>query len=307
MFVESHGRWPSTVPEFDERLTPSRIRARRGYPRNGARCRLGFRRSPTWRRSCCSRTQRLLRRRSPRPDTAARLMTEKRDTLVTTFARHGYRTIGDAGPAGAVARGRLCKFDRLRRSERLDYRGPPFGWWNLSDQFAIAKFDALEVSRPSRQPLFVFFPTVSTHTPFTPTPPYQPDWNRILTDTPYEQRELDRAWDETPDWLNLGPGYVNAVAYAYTSIAGYLRLRADRDFVLILIGDHQPPALVSGENARWDVPIHVIASRPEILESLRARGFQAGLRPTGPALTRMNKLVPIFLSAFGGQDEGRRN
>ena len=29
-----------------------------------------------------------------------------------------------------------------------------------------------------------------THTPFTPTPPYQPDWVRALTPTPYDDHVL---------------------------------------------------------------------------------------------------------------------
>jgi phosphatidylglycerophosphate synthase len=301
LFVESYGAITFDRPEYDERLTPSRAALDSAIHETGREVVSAFVESPTFGGGSWLAHLSLLSGVEVRgPDTYARLMTEKRETLVTTFARKGYRTIAVMpGLSERWPEGAFYKFDEIYGSQRLDYRGPPFGWWNLSDQFAIAKFDALEVNRPARQPLFVFFPTVSTHTPFTPTPPYQPDWNRILTDTPYEQKELDRAWDETPDWLNLGPGYVNAVAYAYTSIAGYLRLRADRDFVLILIGDHQPPAAVSGENARWDVPIHVIASRRAILESLRAHGFQTGLRPSGPSLTRMHALVPILLSALG--------
>ena len=101
--------------------------------------------------------------------------------------------------------------------------------------------------------------------------------------------------------MNLGPGYVDAVALCVRALAGYLRLRADRDLVLIVIGDHQPPAAVSGLQARWDVPVHVIASRPDVLERLRARGFQAGLRPSGPALVRMHAMLPILLDVFGSR------
>ena len=109
--------------------------------------------------------------------------------------------------------------------------------------------DELEVTRQPRRPLFVFFPTITTHVPFVPTPPYQPDWTRILTISPYDTKDLDEAWSDYPDWMNLGPSYVKALAYAYATIGGYLRLRADRDFVVLLIGDHQPPSLVSGDGA----------------------------------------------------------
>ena len=65
-----------------------------------------------------------------------------------------------------------------------------------------------------------------------------------------------------------------------------------------LIGDHQPPALVSGEGVPWDVPMHVITNRPEILASLRAKGFTQGLTPARPHLGQMHEVVPTLLDAF---------
>jgi hypothetical protein len=55
------------------------------------------------------------------------------------------------------------------------------------------------------------------------------------------------------DWLDLGPGYV-AVDYTLRSVAGYLRMRADRDLVMIVIGDHQPAAAVSESVPRGMYP-----------------------------------------------------
>jgi hypothetical protein len=92
---------------------------------------------------------------------------------------------------------------------------------------------------------------------------------------------------------------MNAMSYAYTTLAGYLRRRHDHDFVMILIGDHQPPALVSGEGASWDVPVHVITNRTAILDRLKADGFRDGLTPVRPDLGRMQTLLPMLLDAFG--------
>lgn len=235
--------------------------------------------------------------------TNARLMTAKRETLVTAFARHGYRTVAMMpGLWQNWPEGSFYGFDEIYSGERLDYKGPGFGWWDMPDQFALAKLDVLEVGRVSRPPLFVFFPTVSTHVPFTPTPPYQPDWARMLTDEPFDERDVRRASLEEADWMDLGPSYANALSYAYTSLTGYLRKRPDRDFVMILVGDHQPPALVSGEGASWNVPIHVIAprtARKSVLDRLRGHGFRSGLEPTRPSIGRMHTLLPVLLDAFG--------
>jgi len=231
--------------------------------------------------------------------TNVRLMAQERDTMVKAFGRRGYRTVAIMpGLLRGWPEGAFYGFEEIYDLSKLDYRGPPFGWWDITDQYAIARMDALEVEPQPRPPLFVFFPTITTHAPFTPAPPYQPDWARILTPTPYDPDELDRAWSDQPDWLNLGPSYMTSLVYAYATLGGYLRLRADRDLVVILIGDHQPPALVSGAGASWDVPVHVIASRPDLLDGLRQLGFGEGLAPPQPAIARMDGLLPILLDAF---------
>jgi hypothetical protein len=233
-------------------------------------------------------------------DTNARLMARPRDTMVTAFARQGYRTVAVMpGLQREWPEGRFYRFDQVYGSHELDYHGPPFGWWDVTDQYAFARLDALSLARRPRQPLFVFFPTISTHTPFTPTPPYQPDWARILTATPYDADELDRAWSQPPDWLDLGPGYTQALDYIHATLSGYLRLHSGRDLVMILVGDHQPPAAVSGEDASWDVPIHVIANRRELLDRLLQHGFRKGLEPTTQPLMKTNAMLPVLLDAFG--------
>ena len=233
------------------------------------------------------------------PDVNAMLMAQKRDTMVTFFKRHGYRTVAlMPGLWQAWPEGSFYDFDDIYGGERLAYRGPEFGWFDIPDEFALARFDALEGVRPSRPPLFMFFPTISTHTPFRPTPPYQSDWNRVVTDEPFDDVDLDRAFDQQADWLNLGPSYVDAMTYTYATLSGYLRKIGDRDVVIILLGDHQPPALVSGEGAPWDVPVHVITGRRDVLDRLVAKGFRRGLTPSRPDLSKMNQLLPVLLDAF---------
>jgi hypothetical protein len=234
------------------------------------------------------------------PDANALLMSEKRDTLVTAFARGGYRTVAVMpGMWQHWPEGVFYGFDEIHDGPRLDYRGPEFGWWALPDQFTMARMNALELDRQERRPMFVFFPTINTHAPFSPTPPYQPDWQRLLTDRPYETDALDRSFAEGVDWLNLAPSYLNALRYTYATIGGYLRERADQDLVMIIVGDHQPPAAVSGEGASWEVPVHIITNRDDVIERLREHGFSDGITPYRPGLGAMHALVPMLLDAFG--------
>jgi hypothetical protein len=193
--------------------------------------------------------------------------------------------------------GAFYGFDEIYGADRLNYHGPEFGWFAIPDEYALQRLDALEVSKAPRSPLFVFFPTISTHFPFNPIPPYQPDWSRMTDPHPYDGPSIVKAYGRELDWVNFTPVYAGAIAYDLTTIAGYLRLRADRDFVLIVLGDHQPAAAVSGTHASWNVPVHVIANRSAILDTLRADGFAEGLTPQR-SLGKMNELTAKLLDAF---------
>jgi hypothetical protein len=306
IFIESYGAVSWDRPSFAKPLAADRARFDADIHTTGRDVVSAYVESPTFGGNSWLAHISLLSGFEIRDEDAnVLLMTQKRDTLVTTFARRGYRAIAMMpGLQQSWPEGVFYGFDVIYDGRRLDYKGPPFGWWTIPDQFAAARLDAAEVdpsTRPSRAPVFVFFPTTGTHTPFTPTPPYQPNWPRMLTDHPYEDADVVGSWSQQPDWLNLGPSYVRALSATYTWLGGFLHRRADRDFVMILIGDHQPPAVVSGTGAPWDVPVHVIASRPAVLESLLAHGFRRGLAPARPTLTRMHELVPILLDAFSGQ------
>jgi hypothetical protein len=304
IFVESYGAITYDRPELRERLKVDRARFDLAIHDTKRDVVSAFVESPTFGGSSWLAHISLLSGIQVRDAaTNALLMTQKRDTLPTTFERHGYRTVAlmpglwQGWPEGA-----FYGFNEIYGGARLDYHGPKFGWFSIPDQFAMARFDALEINRPSRRPFFMFYPTISTHTPFSPTPPYQPDWQRILAPHPYDRADLDRAYAHDADWLNLGPSYADAMSYAFATLGGYLRVHADRDFIMILIGDHQPPALVSGEGAPWDVPVHVIASRRDVLDRLVPHGFRPGLIPARPKAGRMNELLPMLLDAFGDRE-----
>jgi hypothetical protein len=304
VFMESYGAITWQRPDLVARLAPDRVRLAEDIRAAGKGVVSTLVESPTFGGSSWFAHVSFLSGIEVRdPNTNAQLMMQHRETVVTEFARHGYRTLAVMpGLWAAWPEGVFYGFQDIYGGERLAYKGPQFGWWDIPDQFSVAQLDAREISRPARAPLFVFMPTVSTHTPFTPTPPYQPDWVRMLTDQPFDEAELKSAFRRQPDWMDLGPSYGNAVAYAYRVFGGYLRLRHGRDLVMIVIGDHQPPALVTGEGTSWDVPVHVISNRTAILDRLVAQGFRPGLDPGAAALTRMHQLLPILLDGFGDRE-----
>ena len=301
-FIESYGAVTFDDPQFNRRLQQPRAGLDAAIRDTGRSVVSAFVESPTFGGSSWfAHISFLSGLKVADPDLNALLMTEQRQTMVTTFARRGHRTIAMMpGLWYPWPEGAFYGFREIYDGWRIDYQGPAFGWWDMPDQFVLARLDEQETARSGRQPLFVFYPTVSTHAPFGPRAPYQPDWPRMLSSAPFEQPDLDRAYTEEPDWMNLGPDYVAAVAYAYETFAGYVRQRARGDYVMILIGDHQPPAVVSGERAPWDVPVHVVTNRADILDALTARGFRPGLTPSRPRLGQMHELTGMLMEVFSG-------
>ena len=72
----------------------------------------------------------------------------------------------------------------------------------------------------------MFFPTINTHIPFRPTPPYQPDWGRVLGPQPFDAEATAASFAHAPDWTHLGPAYADTVAYTFTYLGGFLRAAA---------------------------------------------------------------------------------
>jgi hypothetical protein len=308
VFIESYGAATYDRPALAPRVAAGRDALAAAAAASGRAIASAFVESPTFGGASWLAHASLLAGVEVRGgDTYNLLTTQRRDTLVHAFARAGYRTV--ALMPGLRQDWRegvaLYGFDAVYDAARLDYRGPAFGWWRIPDQYALGKLDRAEVAPSARRPLFVFFPTITSHAPFRPMPPYQPDWARLLSDEPFDAPVAKALQSERAEWTDLDPAYADAVGYALASLAGYLGERPGADFVLVILGDHQPPAGVAGEQPSWDVPVHVIASRRAIVDELVASGFTHGVAPQRTPIGRTHALTPLLLRAFGtGEQPG---
>ncbi len=301
VFIESYGAVTYDRAAFARTVAPARRALAAAAEDTGRKVVSGFVTSPTFGGLSWLAHLSLLSGVEVRdPDRYALLMSSRRDTLVTVFHNRGYRTVAlMPGLQQAWPEGAFYQFDTIYGELALDYRGWSFGWWNIPDQYSLARFNQVELSKPDRRPVFAVFPTINTHAPFSPTPPYQADWHRVLSTDPFDQADLDRSFAEPPDWLDLGPDYVRSVIYDLTALAGFVRERRGHDLVMIILGDHQPASMVSGTHAPWDVPVHIVAAPGPVLDRLVADGFQEGVDPPRAPLGRMNELGPMVVSAFG--------
>jgi hypothetical protein len=230
------------------------------------------------------------------------LLSSQRRTLVQHFGTQGWRTVGwMPGLQRDWPEGRFFGFDRIVDARSIGYAGPLFGPARLPDQAAMALLHAQELAAPQpRAPRFVVFPTLDSHAPFRPLAPFVADWARLAGPAPYTAQQLAVALDEPVSLRTPVPAYVQSIAGTWAWLGDYLQRLAPPGLVAIVLGDHQAFPGVSGEQASWDVPVHVIAHDPQLRQRLLDAGFGAGLAPHGPALADMHGLTPLLLRAFAG-------
>lgn len=227
------------------------------------------------------------------------LLTTQRPTLVTAFRNRGYETFG-MYPALSWdwPEKSFYRFDKFIDARDLAYKGPNLGYWKLPDQFALARLNQLYPIALETPKRFTFFPSITSHMPFHPVPPYLPDWKKILIEKPFDEAQMAAVNAQKEDWFNLRAGYTGMMDYNYQWLAGYLAQPRAREALFIVLGDHQPAGVVTGPGATWDVPVHVISSNPALLQRFVAQGFRPGLEPAEPRLGTLFDLTRILLSIF---------
>ncbi len=303
VFLESYGAVAFDHPEASRTLAPAREALARAVASSGRHVASAFVRSPTFGgASDLAHLGLLAGIDLSEPLRHDLLLTTGRPTLLGLFRARGYETTGFYPALSWDWPERVFYgYDRFVDGPALGYRGPHFGYWWLPDQYSIARFEELHPIRPDSPPQLLFFATITSHAPFRPVPPYQPDWSRLLSDHPYDEEDVARALADRIDWTDLFAPYVRTIEYTYTWLAGYLQQPAARDYVLVLIGDHQPVARVAGRGAPWDVPVHVVTSSEALMARFLALGFQPGIEPRRPVLGAMHELTQVLLDAFDGR------
>ena len=98
--------------------------------------------------------------------------------------------------------------------------------------------------------------------------------------------------------------YGESIEYSLSALVSFVTTYGDDDLVLVVLGDHQPATIVSGEDAGHDVPISIIARDPAVLDRISGWGWGDGLRPHPDApVWRMDAFRDRFLAAYGPEPQ----
>ncbi len=230
------------------------------------------------------------------------LVTTDRETLTSLFARAGWRTVASV-PANTRdwPQGAFYGFDHVYDSRNVGYRGPPFGYPTMPDQFTLEALHRLELAAHGRRPVMAEIDLISSHAPWSRTP-------RLISQDAVGDGSVFAGMPETlpseaeiwPDRDRVRAAYAEAVEYSLRALLAYLAAHADEDTVVVMLGDHQPATIVSGTDPGNDVPVTLIARDPGVTARVSGWGWVPGLRPTDAApVWRMDAFRDEFLEAFG--------
>lgn len=199
-------------------------------------------------------------------------------------------------PEGAV-----FGFDVVRNAADLGYRGLPFNFVTMPDQYTLSAFERLELrADPNRPPLLAQVALIGSHAPWLPVPPLL-DWDRLGDGSgfsPYATQgdPPDVVWREE---TRVREQYRLSIDLSLRAVGGWLARQAGPQAPLVIVlGDHQAAPFVAQAGGR-DVPMHLIGP-PEAVALFDAMDLTQGMLPD-PALPSlpMDRLRDVILRATG--------
>jgi len=231
----------------------------------------------------------------------AKLVASHRFTLSDAFDKAGWRTVSDSPendpiwPPGTS----FYHFGKLYNRYNVGYRGPAFSYATMPDQYIMSAFQRRALG-PGHKPVMAEIDLVSSHYPWAPLPTMVP-WNKVGNGSifdPMPGRGQTR-FSVLSSASKERRAFSTSIQYTLHVLTSWVTELNDPNLVLILLGDEQPAAPVTGPNASHKVVASIIARGPSVFRQISSWHWQDGLLP-GPSapLEPMDAFRNQFLGAF---------
>ena len=236
------------------------------------------------------------------PRKYAQLLGSHRFTLSQAFGRAGWRTVDDV-PSDSrpwAPGATFYHYDKVYDRNNVGYRGPGFTYASMPDQYVLLALQRLELARRHRRPVFAEVDLVSSHVPWTRIPELIP-WDQVGDGSIFRSLPAGTLSEAAlfSDGNRTRAAYGQSIQYTLSAIVSFVQRYGDRNTVLLVLGDHQPDTIVTGQGASHDVPVSVIAHDPAVLRRIAGWGWGNGLRPAASApVWPMSAFRDRFLTAF---------
>ena len=227
-----------------------------------------------------------------------------RVTLTRAFKRAGWRAVAAmpgnrrAWPAGST----FYHYDAVYDRRNFGYRGPEFGLPPMPDQYTLLALQRRELDKRRRAPVFAEVDLISSHAPWTRIPQLVP-WDDVGDGSIFDRIPAEESTQAAlfGDAERARSAYGHSIEYSLRTIFSFVQRFGDDDLVLVVLGDHQPATLVTGDDdPSHDVPISVIARDPKVIDQIAEWSWQDGMRPSPQApVWPMSAFRDRFLTAYG--------
>jgi hypothetical protein len=189
-------------------------------------------------------------------------------------------------------------FERLFFADALAYRGPRPGYVTMPDQFTLARVEQILAEIDGQQAgSYGQIALIGSHAPFTPPVPPLLPWAGIQDGTAFtgHMPPGPGAAELWSDGARLRAAYAGQMAATVDVLASWAALPTKRPRLVVMLGDHEPAARVLGRDPGYDVPVHVLASSPDLAAPFEAAGFVPGAIPdraaTPPGMESLRRLL----------------
>lgn len=228
-----------------------------------------------------------------------RLIRSRRQSLNRLFQQAGWQTFA-AMPAITMdwPESRYFGYDTVYAAKDLGYEGKPFNWITMPDQYTLAAIERLIRAPTPHRPAMIETALISSHAPWTPVASMI-DWNLVGNGMIFNnQAEGDQSpsdvW-KNPD--NVRDHYIRTIDYSLQAVGSYVA-NYGRDALFIVIGDHQPAAIVTGPNASRDVPLFIMTKNFAVIEKFKRSGFVNGMLPKDQSPFGMDRLRNLLVETL---------
>ena len=204
------------------------------------------------------------------------LVRSKHLSLAKLFERSGWSSMGIIpGIQSHWPEGEWYGFNRLYTQNDFNYGGKRFGYITMPDQFTLAHFN--EQVQPSDVSVIATIALLSSHAPWNVLPKKLP-WSRIKDGSVFNGTNREERETSIFDLSGLKHYYARSIQYALQMVGEFID-NYERDALFIVLGDHQPAAIIGGLGNSMDVPIHLISKNPQLITQLPETTWSAGVVP----------------------------
>ncbi|QLF72019.1 sulfatase (plasmid) [Peteryoungia desertarenae] len=231
-----------------------------------------------------------------------RLMISQRPSLNRLFREAGWKTTA-VMPAITMdwPEGAYYGYDQILAHKDLGYQGRPFNWVTMPDQYTLSAFERLGRIPLKRDGSNVMaeIALISSHAPWTPVATLI-DWDDVGDGSIFTP-QAESGDPPSVVWADperVRAQYVLTVDYALHTLGDYIARFGD-DAVFIILGDHQPAAIITGPDASRAVPIHVVSRDRSLVDRFLPEGFAQGMVPGSDLPERpMNDMREMVIRLF---------